>query len=131
MNSGRTKFTVYCSVFKGEKLLVLKRKDNGYWELPGGNVEYGEHPEQTARRELKEETNLVAKSCKLLGIGSVVRPDKVHQVSILYDCSVESYEVKLPMEEHTAFEWIRLDELEKLEGISSSLQSLLEVLKNR
>lgn len=30
----------------------------GQWILPGGMIEHGEHPEQTALREVKEETNL-------------------------------------------------------------------------
>jgi len=33
--------------------------DNQYWILPKGHPEAGETPEQTARRELKEETGLV------------------------------------------------------------------------
>ena len=31
---------------------------NDKWQLPGGTVEYGEHPIETLRREIKEEVNL-------------------------------------------------------------------------
>jgi 8-oxo-dGTP diphosphatase len=34
------------------------RRGLGRWQLPGGGVEHGEHPEQTVIRELREETGL-------------------------------------------------------------------------
>lgn len=40
----------------------------GQWILPGGMVEQGEHPEQTALRELKEETNLDAQIHSLISV---------------------------------------------------------------
>jgi 8-oxo-dGTP diphosphatase len=53
-------------IFKNDKVLLLKRaKDEkifpGYWELPGGKLEYGENPEDGAKREAKEETGLTVK----------------------------------------------------------------------
>jgi 8-oxo-dGTP diphosphatase len=38
---------------------VLLVQDNGYWSLPGGAREVGEMLEETAIREVKEETGLV------------------------------------------------------------------------
>jgi len=45
---------------KGEKLLLIKRKkdNNTYYILPGGGVESGETPKQTAIREVKEELGI-------------------------------------------------------------------------
>lgn len=45
------------------KVLIARRKSHvpefdGKWEIPGGCVEHNETPEQTAVRELKEETGL-------------------------------------------------------------------------
>ena len=39
------------------KLLIIKQTDN-YWGFPKGHVEDGETEEQTAIREIKEETNI-------------------------------------------------------------------------
>ena len=37
---------------------MLVREDNGYWELPGGAVEFGENYKDCLAREIKEEMNL-------------------------------------------------------------------------
>lgn len=42
LNKARTKFAA-----------VLE--DNGYWELPGGGLDWGESPETCLRREILEE----------------------------------------------------------------------------
>jgi 8-oxo-dGTP pyrophosphatase MutT (NUDIX family) len=46
-------------VIKGKKVLLIHRKIPDVWELPGGNIEYGENPSETAKREVKEETGLI------------------------------------------------------------------------
>ena len=48
------------AIKKGEKLLLIKRKkgNDPYYILPGGGVESGETPKQTAIREVKEELGI-------------------------------------------------------------------------
>lgn len=43
---------------ENHRLLLLRRTDDGTWDLPGGFMELGETAEETARRELREETSL-------------------------------------------------------------------------
>jgi ADP-ribose pyrophosphatase YjhB (NUDIX family) len=59
---------VDAAVFKGEKLLLIKRADIGLWATPGGMVEVGETLTEAVLRELKEETGLTGKVARLLGI---------------------------------------------------------------
>ena len=55
-------------VLKNDKVLVMRRINNGdeYWVFPGGGVEDGETPEQTAVREIDEETTVRVTHGKLL-----------------------------------------------------------------
>ena len=60
-----------------ENVLLVKRSiepRKGYWCLPGGFMELGENPDQSALRELKEETGLSGRIDMLLGITSNVSP---------------------------------------------------------
>jgi 8-oxo-dGTP diphosphatase len=55
----------------GKGVVLVKRNvepKKGFWCLPGGFVELGETPEQSALRELQEETGLAGQIDKLLGV---------------------------------------------------------------
>ncbi len=44
-----------CIVLQENKVLLIKKKSNNWFEIPGGTIEGNETPEQTAIREMKEE----------------------------------------------------------------------------
>ncbi|MBB5294906.1 NUDIX domain-containing protein [Deinococcus metallilatus] len=59
------------AVLSGQgEVLLIRRGDNGLWDLPGGGVNVGEEVEAAARRELHEETGLIAGPLTLLGVFS-------------------------------------------------------------
>ena len=85
---------------KGRVLLQL-RHDNHCWGYPGGSMEIDEDIEDTARRELLEETGIVAEELELFGVFSgkalhYIYPngDEVSNVDIVYLCKKYSGTLK-------------------------------------
>ena len=75
------------------RILLELRSDNHCWGYPGGSVELDEAVEDTARRELLEETGLIAARLELFGIFSgpdlhYIYPngDEVSNVDVVYLC---------------------------------------------
>lgn len=68
------------------KIVLIKRKNPPYgWALPGGFVEYGETVEQSAIREVKEETGLDLEGLSQFFVYS--QPDRDprgHTVSVVF-----------------------------------------------
>ena len=50
------------------QVLVIRRRDNGQWEPPGGVLELDEFFEQGVRREIKEETGIPVEVEQLTGV---------------------------------------------------------------
>ena len=78
---------------KEGRILLQLRSDNHCWGYAGGSVELDEDVEEAAKRELFEETGLVAKKLTLFGVFSgkdthYVYPngDEVSNVDIVYIC---------------------------------------------
>lgn len=51
-----------------DRLLLLKRKDNDKWTMPGGTMDFGESLTDCAIREVKEETGLNIAIVDVVGI---------------------------------------------------------------
>ena len=75
--SPRTRLGSYAVILDETNRIVLVRLapdevEAGAWTLPGGGVEYGEHPDDAVLREVEEETGLVGRIDAILGIFSKV-----------------------------------------------------------
>ena len=53
-----------------QKILLHKRSDFGFWDLPGGGAEEGESAEQCVIREVYEETGLAVERFEPIGFAS-------------------------------------------------------------
>lgn len=60
MSEFRVRVGAYGVVSQQGKILLCRlgplSNDDGWWTLPGGGMEFGEQPEETVIREMKEET---------------------------------------------------------------------------
>jgi tRNA nucleotidyltransferase (CCA-adding enzyme) len=52
-----------CIIIKDNKVLLIKSNASGVWGFPKGHVEGNENEQETALREVKEETNLDVEIC--------------------------------------------------------------------
>lgn len=57
---------VNCVAHQQNRILFCKWRDEDIWVIPGGRVEPGETAEETARRELLEETGATLKNLEVL-----------------------------------------------------------------
>ena len=93
-------------------------KKEGYYDIPGGKIEEGEIPKQTAIREMKEETGIEIQNLKYKGIMTIEYPDRM----FIFDTFItKEYEGEPQEFEENTSEWIDIDELLKKEKILSNI----------
>ncbi|MEQ9551402.1 MAG: NUDIX hydrolase [Coleofasciculus sp. G3-WIS-01] len=73
------------------QIVLIRRRDNGKWGLPGGMVDWGQDIPTTVRRELAEETGLELLAIRrLVGIYSAPdRDPRVHSVCVVVEAEVQ------------------------------------------
>ncbi|HEY9638743.1 MAG TPA: NUDIX hydrolase [Coleofasciculaceae cyanobacterium] len=73
------------------QIVLVRRRDNGKWALPGGMVNWGQDIETTVQRELAEETGLeLLKIRRLVGIYSAPdRDPRIHSICVLVEADVQ------------------------------------------
>ena len=113
---------VRCYLIKDNEVVVIKykkgNKKEGYYDIPGGKIEEGESPKQTAIREMKEETGIEIQNLKYKGIMTIEYPDRM----FIFDTFIsKEYEGEPQEFEENTSEWIDIDELLKIEKILSNI----------
>lgn len=110
-------------ILKENKILLNLRSDTNTWGIPGGAVELGETLEETAMRELKEETNLKAESFTLLNVFSgknfyfkYPNNDELYSVVVLYLANGVTGDLKITDGESFELKYFSKDEMINLES---------------
>jgi 8-oxo-dGTP diphosphatase len=103
------------AIFNKNKFLIIKRSnktrgEHGFWEFPGGRMEFGETPEETLGREVLEEVGLEVEIIKPLDTWSFFKDENTQIVGVTYLCKAASSEVILS-EEHVDFAWVTLEDI--------------------
>jgi len=111
-----------------DRLLLLKRKDNDKWTMPGGTMDFGESLTDCAIREVKEETGLNIAIVDVVGIYTdpnilIEYSDREvrQEFTVVYlgktsDCS----QVVIDNESKES-QWVELDQIRRFEFALSQL----------
>jgi len=120
----------------GSKILLLKRNHTETyprtWCLPGGHSEEGERPEETARRELREETGVYRPpGTKIETLTSRTGQFEFH--CILWKVDTH-FKVRKLSKEHSAWMWVEIGELPRFPlhpALKRDMPKYLRALRRR
>ncbi|UTH15044.1 NUDIX hydrolase [Macrococcus epidermidis] len=115
---------------KGDKILLVKVRDNEKYYLPGGKIETGEDDKESLVREIQEELSLELDPARLTYYDTIIGPaypDIENQVELrcyMYD-GIKEYQKS---NEITAVEYIEMNESEL---IAPAVNILIEKLREK
>lgn len=82
--------------------VLLIRKPEGIWDLPGGRLDAGEHPQQALRREIKEELGIAADIGSIADCSLRRRPGQIDVFVVSYHCRTKASLADIRLsDEHT------------------------------
>ncbi|WP_246941986.1 NUDIX hydrolase [Bacillus pinisoli] len=118
-------------IMNNENQLLLQHRTDGSWGLPGGIMELGESLEETARREVKEETGLDIGELELLGIFSgqdyylkVANGDELYSVTAVYVTNEVKGAINIDFQESIDIKYFNLHELP--DGLTQGYRNYIE-----
>ncbi len=122
-------------IFNSEgKFLTIRRSlthrtDPGGWDLPGGDLEFGEDPITGALREIREETGLAAiRNFVPFDVEAHIAENQEFWVTIAYHGNIEENQISLS-NEHDDFQWVTISEFLELKS-SPKLRRFVQKLRN-
>jgi ADP-ribose pyrophosphatase YjhB (NUDIX family) len=103
-----------------DRVLLVRRSDNGQWALVTGCLEPGEQPAAGAVREILEETGVEAVVERLLGIEALdlsVAPngDQVYWLDVAFRCRAVSGEAHVNDDESLEVGWFDIGSIPSLD----------------
>lgn len=119
----RPAITADCIIFarseEGLKVLLIQRANEPFkdaWAFPGGFAEVGEPLEETARRELEEETGLTDIPLKQLqAFSNPDRDPREHVITVVFYAVIDSENFSIQASsDASAVAWFRIDKLPRL-----------------
>ncbi len=112
-------------IIKDNKMLFVKEKDDNWWNLPGGGIDYGEDAMPALVRELAEEIGVseaqVQEISTPLFVSTDGEVDAVPRLNIYYWVKIEDGSEKLGKDVED-MQWMSADQIAEL-PLSPSLES--------
>lgn len=118
-----------CIIIEDNKVLLVKH-NAGHWDFPKGHVEKNETEEETALREVKEETNLDVNIVPGYRYVTQYSPrENVEKEVVYFIAQKTSGEIKAQESEISNIEWVELSKV--IEQITyNTSKEILEKVKN-
>jgi 8-oxo-dGTP diphosphatase len=109
----QTRVAAYALCTDGDAILLSRiapgatASSDGMWTLPGGGIDFGEHPRDAALRELSEETGLSGEIIELADVDSWAGhfvhpadgvPTDFHAIRIIYRVRITGGELRVEVD---------------------------------
>lgn len=129
--------SVVIMINEKKEVLLQKRRD-GYWGLPGGLMDLGESFEEVAKREVFEETGLVVGNLKLLSVNSgadcylkVANGDELYSATAVFYTEDIRGDLVINYEESEGMEYFPLNQLPEqlIDNDKRSIEYFLETVR--
>ena len=115
-----------------EQVLLTRRSDNGRWCLPGGGMDPGESAAETCAREVLEETGLIVRIGRLVGVYTtpnlvIVYADgnRIQPVAFSFEAEAIGGELTLS-DETTDYGYYSLDEMKQMDMMEHHLERIID-----
>jgi len=119
-------------VKKGKVLLVQRKREpyKGTWMFPAGFVDFGEHPSDTIKREVREETGLTVKKVCLMNVFQAEDDSREPgHLTIYYQVEVSKGHLKNDEEENQDIGWFDIQKPPKIGW--KNHQKMMKILQGR
>lgn len=114
---------IFYKTKQNTKILLVKNNKGRYWSFPKGHIEYGENEQQTALREIKEETGLdVVIFDGFREISEYCPFGKIRKRVVFFLAQAFTDNVKIQEEEIDSYIWVDLQQARKLCSYENDLR---------
>ena len=114
------------------KILLCKAKGGNSTYLPGGHIEFGETGREALIREMVEQTGLVVKTGRFMGVmeNSFLQHGKPHaEINLVYELLIEEKDIEKAAkakEDWIEFQWQPMENLKEANPLPKEVLKLAE-----
>ncbi|MBT7902463.1 NUDIX hydrolase [Candidatus Woesearchaeota archaeon] len=116
-----------CLILKNDGLLLVRKKNKDYFELPSGTFSEKNNPEEIAINETTKQTGIKPLVLQQFGIVEFREENKNCEV-VVYECSVDpSTSELIPGENMEEVKWIKFAEIKNIK-VSEEVSLVIDEL---